>query len=122
MGKHYEPLDDRDREDIEQGNAQAEELLRELESPSGAQRLGDEAYELAMRELKNGLAKHIESRPEVMVGKPCIKRTRIPVQTIQEMRESGMTYAEIISDFPSLTEAKIDAALAYPTFNRSKSS
>ncbi len=76
MGKHYEPLADRDREDIEQGNAQAEELLRELGSPSGAQRLGDEAYGLAMRELESGLAKYIESRPEVMVGKSCIKGTQ----------------------------------------------
>ncbi|OZG70863.1 hypothetical protein BTA51_23790 [Hahella sp. CCB-MM4] len=53
MSKHDNPLSKKEKEDIERGNAEAEELLRELESFSGAQRLGDEAYETAMRESEN---------------------------------------------------------------------
>ncbi|MGI9282253.1 MAG: DUF433 domain-containing protein [Endozoicomonas sp.] len=62
----------------------------------------------------------IECRPEVMRGKPCIKGTRITVESILEMLSSGMSYAEIISDFPSLNEIKIRAALGYAANNLSK--
>lgn len=49
----------------------------------------------------------------VMVGKPCIKGTRITVESILEMLACGMKHSEIISDFPSLSEEKIRAALMY---------
>ncbi|WP_257296734.1 DUF433 domain-containing protein [Endozoicomonas sp. YOMI1] len=55
----------------------------------------------------------VECKPDVMRGKPCIKGTRITVESILEMLGSGMTYGEIISDFPSLDEARIRAALEY---------
>ncbi len=53
----------------------------------------------------------IECKPDVMVGKPCVKGTRIIVECILEMLSSGMSYAEIIADFPSLDEIKIRAAI-----------
>ncbi|WLQ14386.1 DUF433 domain-containing protein [Hahella aquimaris] len=56
---------------------------------------------------------YIETKPDVMVGKPCIKGTRITVEAILEMLACGMSHSEIISDFPSLNEAKIRAALMY---------
>ncbi|WP_431688166.1 DUF433 domain-containing protein [Hahella sp. NBU794] len=56
---------------------------------------------------------YIETNPDVMVGKPCIKGTRITVEAILEMLACGMSHSEIISDFPSLNEAKIRAALMY---------
>jgi len=45
---------------------------------------------------------HIVSNPDIMVGKPCIKGTRVTVEAILEMLGSGMTPVEIIADFPSL--------------------
>ncbi len=55
----------------------------------------------------------ISTRPEIRFGKPCIAGTRIAVQDILSWLASGMTNAEIIEDFPELTLAHIQAALAF---------
>ncbi|AZZ90704.1 DUF433 domain-containing protein [Hahella sp. KA22] len=65
---------------------------------------------------------YIETKPDVMVGKPCIKGTRITVEAILEMLACGMSHSEIISDFPSLNEAKIRAALMYAAHHIAKGS
>jgi uncharacterized protein (DUF433 family) len=46
-------------------------------------------------------------------GKPCIRNLRITVYDILEMLASGMTYEEILEDFPKLTREDIMAALKY---------
>ncbi len=46
-------------------------------------------------------------------GKPCIRGMRITVQDILSWLASGMTYDEILFDFPELTKEDILAALAY---------
>jgi uncharacterized protein (DUF433 family) len=57
---------------------------------------------------------HIESRPGVCGGKPCIAGTRIRVQDIYVWHElHGRTPEEIVSDFPQLTLAHVHAALAF---------
>lgn len=63
---------------------------------------------------------YIESKPDVMVGKPCIRGTRITVESVLEMLGCGMSPAEIISDYPSLNEAKIRAALMYAAHHLTK--
>lgn len=55
----------------------------------------------------------ITTRPEIRFGKPCIAGTRIAVQDILSWLASGMTNAEIMEDFPELTIAHIQAALAF---------
>jgi uncharacterized protein (DUF433 family) len=65
------------------------------------------------------LIKHVESRPGVCGGKPCIVGTRIRVQDIYIWHElEGKTPDAIASDFPQLTLADIHAALAYYWDNR----
>jgi len=60
------------------------------------------------------LIRHIESRPDVCGGKPCIAGTRIRVQDIFVWHEmQGKTPDEIVSDFPQLNLADVHAALAY---------
>lgn len=54
--------------------------------------------------------KRITIHPDVRSGKPCIKNTRITVYGILEYLAGGMTEAEILSDFPSLTHEDIKAA------------
>lgn len=54
------------------------------------------------------------------MGKPCIKGTRITVEAILEMLASGMSNAEIITDYPLLDEAKIRAALGFASKYLSK--
>ncbi|MBX3532571.1 MAG: DUF433 domain-containing protein [Rhizobiaceae bacterium] len=46
-------------------------------------------------------------------GRPCIRGTRIAVADILGWLAAGMSHAEIIADFPELTEDDIRAALAY---------
>jgi len=46
-------------------------------------------------------------------GKPCISGLRITVYDILSWLASGMSYNEIISDFPELTEKDILAALEF---------
>ena len=46
-------------------------------------------------------------------GKPCIRGLRITVYDVLEYLGSGMSHAEIMSEFPYLTEEDIRACLAY---------
>jgi uncharacterized protein (DUF433 family) len=46
-------------------------------------------------------------------GRPCIRNMRITVADILGWLASGMSHAEILSDFPELTEQDIRACLAY---------
>ena len=45
---------------------------------------------------------YIEINPNIRFGKPVIKRTRISVFDILGWLASGMSYEEIISDYPSI--------------------
>lgn len=46
-------------------------------------------------------------------GKPCIRGMRITVYDVLSYLASGMTYEEILSDFPYLTQDDILACLSY---------
>lgn len=51
--------------------------------------------------------------PERRFGKPCVRDTRITVYDVLSWLASGMTNAQIIDDFPQLTEEDIRACLAF---------
>jgi uncharacterized protein (DUF433 family) len=55
----------------------------------------------------------ITQEPGKRGGRPCIRGMRIAVADILGWLAAGMSHAEIISDYPELTEADIRAALAY---------
>ena len=59
------------------------------------------------------LLDRIEVNPKVMVGKPVIKGTRIPVELILRMLSQGISEEEILEEYPHLTKEDIQAALAY---------
>ena len=46
-------------------------------------------------------------------GKPCIRGLRMTVGDVLEYLASGMTHAEVLEDFPYLTEEDIRACLAF---------
>jgi uncharacterized protein (DUF433 family) len=58
--------------------------------------------------------KHLISvDPEKRSGQPCIRGLRMTVRDVLEYLAGGMTPAEILEDFPDLTEEDIRACLAY---------
>ena len=46
-------------------------------------------------------------------GKPCVRETRIAVYDVLGWLSAGMTYDDILSDFPELTREDIFACLAF---------
>jgi uncharacterized protein (DUF433 family) len=59
------------------------------------------------------IADRIVIDPDVMVGKPVIKGTRIPVYLIVEFMANGMTEKEILEEYPQLSKEDIKASLLY---------
>jgi uncharacterized protein (DUF433 family) len=51
--------------------------------------------------------------PDIHHGDPCIKGTRIPVGAILGSLADGMTFGQIMENYPQLNEVDIYAALAY---------
>ncbi len=55
----------------------------------------------------------IEINPRVMVGKPVIRGTRVPVELILRKLAGRVSVEEILRDYPRLKAADIQAAVAY---------
>ena len=51
--------------------------------------------------------------PDIHHGEPCIRGTRIPVTMIVGSLADGMSFEDILREYPQLTEEDIRAALAY---------
>jgi uncharacterized protein (DUF433 family) len=63
--------------------------------------------------MDDRLLKRIIVDPRIMVGKPVIRGTRIPVDTIIHRIAQGETIEELLEDYPKLTRQDIRAALEY---------
>ena len=59
------------------------------------------------------LLQRITINPEIMLGKPVIKGTRITVEHIMLELASGLTPAELLDAYPHLSAEDIRAACAY---------
>ena len=55
----------------------------------------------------------IEKKPDVMLGKPVIKGTRIPVELIIRKLGEGASFKDLLDAYPNLVEKDIQAALLY---------
>jgi uncharacterized protein (DUF433 family) len=55
----------------------------------------------------------IELNPSVMLGKPVIRGTRIPVELILRKLSEGATEKDLLDAYPRLTQEDVRAALAY---------
>ncbi|HEX7127846.1 MAG TPA: DUF433 domain-containing protein [Thermodesulfobacteriota bacterium] len=51
--------------------------------------------------------------PAVLAGKPVIKGTRLAVEFVVELLAQGWTHAEVIENYPGVTEEDLRACLAY---------
>jgi uncharacterized protein (DUF433 family) len=55
----------------------------------------------------------IEERPDVMLGKPVFKGTRITVEHVLNALGHGMTEQDLLREHPRLTREHLRAALLY---------
>ena len=55
----------------------------------------------------------IEVNPNIMLGKPVIRGTRIPVELVLRKLAEGATEADLLDAYPGLTRDDIQAAIAY---------
>jgi uncharacterized protein (DUF433 family) len=62
----------------------------------------------------------IEIHPKVMLGKPVIRGTRIPVELLTRKLGYGMTQADLLDAYPRLTQIDIDAAFESATNHSDK--
>jgi len=61
----------------------------------------------------NPLLERISINPQVCFGKPCIKGTRIWVSLILDQLAGGTSIADLLANYPQLTDKDILAAIAY---------
>jgi len=55
----------------------------------------------------------IEMRPDVMVGKPVIRGTRVTVELVLRKLAEGMGVPELLDAYPRLTREDVQAAIHF---------
>ena len=56
---------------------------------------------------------HIVIDPDILVGKPVVKGTRLAVEFIVDLLAQGWPVQEILRNYPGVTEEDIKACLRY---------
>ena len=59
------------------------------------------------------LPERIAVDPEIMMGKPCVKGTRIPVYVLLQKMAGGESEAELLQAYPQLSKADLTAVWEY---------
>ena len=59
------------------------------------------------------LTDRIEVNPDVMLGRPVVRGTRIPVELILRKLSEGASEADLLDAYPRLTREDIQAAMRY---------
>lgn len=59
------------------------------------------------------IVKHIEINPDILLGKPVIRGTRVSVALILNLLEHGYTIKRILAAYPNLKKADVLAAIRY---------
>ena len=57
--------------------------------------------------------RHIVRDPKICGGEPVIKGTRVTLRTVLASLAEGGSAAEILADFPTLTEQDVRAVIAF---------
>jgi uncharacterized protein (DUF433 family) len=65
--------------------------------------------------MPDNLLERIDINPQVMLGKPVIRGTRITVEILLEKLAAGHSAEEILEDYPGLTREDVLAAVAVTT-------
>lgn len=67
----------------------------------------------SVTDMEDKKMNRIEINPAILLGKPVIKGTRIPVYLILELMGAGYTPERIIKNYPDLTTDDIQAAIQF---------
>jgi uncharacterized protein (DUF433 family) len=62
------------------------------------------------------LPERIMVDPEILVGKPVIRGTRLAVEFILELLAAGQSENQILANYPGLTREDILACLSYASY------
>lgn len=63
--------------------------------------------------MENTLLKRITLNPNICFGKPTIRNMRYPVEVILDLLSAGMSFEEILEDYPDLEREDITACLTF---------
>ncbi len=63
--------------------------------------------------MENELLQRITLNPEVCFGKPTIRNMRYPVEMILDLVGAGMSFSEILADYPDLEKEDLQACLLF---------
>lgn len=66
--------------------------------------------------FQDNLSKRIEINPRIMLGKPVIKGTRIPVEMILRKLSQNISMDKILQDYPCLTSKDIQATFLFSLY------
>jgi uncharacterized protein (DUF433 family) len=56
---------------------------------------------------------YIHSDPDILVGKPVVKGTRLSVEFILGLYSAGWTEQQVLENYPRLTQKSLRAVFAY---------
>lgn len=65
--------------------------------------------------MEETLLKRITLNPEVCFGKPTIRNMRYPVEVILDLLGAGMSFDDILADYPDLEKEDLQACLLFAT-------
>jgi uncharacterized protein (DUF433 family) len=63
--------------------------------------------------MMDPLLSRITIDPNICHGKPCIRGLRYPVEWLLELLSSGMSFDDVLADYPDLEREDLRAALAF---------
>jgi len=122
---HIRPLSEEERQRGLEALKESGQLIQEMRAKRGGQPL-DESWPMIReaREKRSGercamgterpiYQGRIVSDPNILVGKPAIKGTRIAVEHVLEQFADSPDIAELLEVYPDLTPEDVQACLAY---------
>lgn len=62
---------------------------------------------------KGAIFERIETNPKIMLGKPVIKGTRVPVALILNLLAHDYTFERVLKAYPQLKEDDVRTAIEY---------
>ncbi|MGI8668789.1 MAG: DUF433 domain-containing protein [Aridibacter sp.] len=67
--------------------------------------------------MEKDLLKRITLNPKICHGKPTIRNMRYPVETMLDLMSAGMTFDELLEDYPDLEKEDLQACLMFQLTN-----